>query len=68
MDSSNIDNQLKASVFNIFKHLLCKYYTRFFKIDRVGEHLNQFLMLLHDCMPILSQFLNANKLLKNVLL
>ena len=49
----------------MFKHLLFKYYPKFSKISRVGEHLNQFLMLLYDCMPRLSQFLRIDKLLKN---
>lgn len=45
MDSSNADNHLKASAFNRFKRLLYKYYRRFSKISRVGEHLNQFLSI-----------------------
>ena len=48
MDSLYIDNQSKASAFNMFKHLLYKSYPKFSKISRVGEHLNQFLMLLYD--------------------
>ena len=45
MDSSNTDNHSKASAFNRFKSLLYKYYHRFSKISRVGEHLDQFLSI-----------------------
>ena len=37
----------------------------FSKIKRVGEHLNQFIMLLFDCLPRLGQFLSFDKLLEN---
>ena len=58
-------NQSKASTFNKSKCILYKYYPRFSKIDRVDEHSNQFLMLLYDCMPRLSQILSFEKLFKN---
>ena len=65
IDSLNINNQSKASACNKVKHLLNKC-PRFSKIGKVGEHLNQFLVLLCDCMPRLSQFLGVDKVLKNV--
>ena len=50
MDSSNIDNNnLKALAFNKFKYVLYKYCVRFSKISKFSEYLNQFLLLLHDC-------------------
>ena len=65
IDSLNINNQSKASACNKVKHLLNKC-PRFSKIGKVGEHLNQFLVLLCDCMPRLSQFLGVDKVLRNV--
>ena len=62
MDSSNSVNYSKASAFNKFKRL---YYPRFFKIRRFGECLNQFLVVLYDCVPSMSQFLSVDKLLLN---
>ena len=55
MDSSNVDNHSKTSVFDKFKYLSYKYH-RFSKIRGVGEHLNQFPVLSYDCMSSLSQF------------
>ena len=50
MDPSNIDNHSKALAFNKVKHLLYKYYPRFSRISRIGEHLNQFSVLcIIDC-------------------
>ena len=65
VNSSNIDNHSKASAFNKFKCLLCKYYPRFSKISRNCEHLSQYFLLLYDCVPSLSQFLSIDKLSKN---
>ena len=65
MDSSNIVNHLKASAFNKFKHFLYKYYPRFSKISRVYEDLNKVLMLLHDCLLSLCDFLSIDKFSKN---
>ena len=65
MHSSSIDNQSKVSGFRKFKRLLCKHYPRFSKISTTGKHLNQFLMLLYNCVPNLSQLLSIDKLLKN---
>ena len=65
VDSSNIGIQSKASTFKWVKRFLCKHCPRFSKIGRVGKHLNQILMLLYDCMPILSHLLSIGNLLKN---
>ena len=56
MDSLNIDKHSKSSAFTKFKRLIYKYYPRFSKISRIGEHLNQFPVLVYDCVPNLSQF------------
>ena len=45
MDNAIIDNRSKASAFNKFKQILYKYYPRFSKISKIGEYLNQFLVL-----------------------
>ena len=63
MDSSNIVNHSKASAFNKVKHLFYIYYPSFLKISKIGEHLNQFVMLLYDCVPSLSQFLSIEEIL-----
>ena len=65
MDSSSIDNESKVSAFNKFKRLLYKPCPWFSKIGRVSEHLNQLCVLLHECMPSLSQLLSIDNLLKN---
>ena len=46
----------KVSAFNNFKRLFYKYYPRFSKISKIGEHLKKFLVLLYDCVPTLSNF------------
>ena len=51
MNFSNIDKHSKALAFNKFNSLLYKYYLRFSRISRIGEHLNQFFVLLYDCVP-----------------
>ena len=58
MDSS------KASTFNKFKCLIYKYYPRFSWNSRNGEHLNQFFVILSNCVLSLSQFLNMARFLK----
>ena len=42
-----------------------KCHPRLSKICKSCAHLNQFLLLLYDCVPNVSQFLSISKLLKN---
>ena len=49
MDSSSIDNHSEASSLNKLKRLLYKYCPIFSKISRDSEDINQFLVLLYDC-------------------
>ena len=65
MNLSNSDNHSKILGFKKIKHLLYKYYPRFSKICKNRSHLNQFLVLLYDCMPGLKHFLSIDKFLKN---
>ena len=45
IDSSNNNNHSKTLAFNRFKCFLYKCYPTFSRISRIGEHLNQFLVL-----------------------
>ena len=65
MDSSNIDNRSKSPTSNKFKRLLYNYYPIFSKISKIGENPNQFIALLYNCVPSLSQFWSIDKILKN---
>ena len=56
MNLSNFDNHLKTSAFKKFKRILHKYYLRFSRISQNSAHLNQFLVLLNDCVPKLKHF------------
>ena len=56
----NSDNRSKISL-----HLLHKYHRRFSKICKTSARLNQFLVLLYDCMPILKKLLSIKMFLKN---
>ena len=47
------------------KSVLHKHYSGFSKIWKNGVHLNQFLVLLYDCLPIVNYFLSIEKLLDN---
>ena len=58
----------KTLTFKKFNRLLYKYYPRFSKICKISAHLNQFLVLLYDCMLSLKRFLSIDKLLKKLLL
>ena len=61
----NSDNRSKISTFKKNKHLLHKYHRRFSKICKTSARLNQFLVLLYDCMPILKKLLSIKMFLKN---
>ena len=65
MNSPNFDNHSENSSFKTFKHFLHKYCPRFSKICKNSMHLNQFLVLLYDCLPNFRHFLSIHKLLKN---
>ena len=47
-NSPYIHNHSKALAFNKFKPILYKHYSRFKKISRLGNHLNQSLVVLYD--------------------
>lgn len=49
------------------KRLLWKYYPRFTKICKYSANLNQFIVLLCDCMPKLKHFLSIEKLTKDII-
>ena len=71
MNSTNFDNQSRSSGFKQFKCFYINIILGFhrseqkcaFKLNSV--HLNQFLVLLYDCVPSLKYFLSIDKLLKN---
>ena len=65
INSPNFDNHSKILAFKKSKRLLHKYCLRFAKICKNSAHLNHFLLILHDCIPNLSQSLSIGKLLKN---
>ena len=58
MDSPNLDNHSKASIFNTFKHFLYKYHF-------ISEHLTHNLVFLHEFVPSVNQVLSIDKVLKN---
>ena len=71
MDLSNFENHSKTSDFKKLKHLLYKYYPKLVKTHKNESNLssyivdiNQFLVVLYDCVPNLKQFLSIGNLSK----
>ena len=56
MNLSHFDKHLKTSAFEKFKLLLYKYYPGSSKISKSSVHVNQFLVLLYDCLPSSKHF------------
>ena len=70
MDSLNTYNRSKPLAFKRFKHLLYKYYPKFFKTFK--KHPNnfdrrQFFVILYDCVPNIKYQWSIDKLLKKKL-
>ena len=67
MDSLNIHNHSKASALSNFNRILYKYYPRYSNISKIGVHLNQFLVLLYDCVPRTSYFLSMTSFWRKIM-
>ena len=66
----NIDNWLKTLAMKNFKHLLYKYYPKFFKPFKIHPNkldIRQFLVLLYSYVPNMKNLWTIDRLSKNVL-